>query len=127
MLVLPAQAIASAIKLSCGPAQHPVSAAASMAVEHVHQGMDQHSNHHHESIQQAATDNESDTPKESAQFKSSFCSACASCCVGATAPPSMVEWHSDHNSRLAPLVTFSPFIAGHIPPGLERPPRNFLA
>lgn len=127
MLVLPAQAIASAIRLSCGPAHHPVSAAAAMAVEHVHHGMDQHSDHHHELLQQAANDSASDTPKESTQFKSSFCSACASCCVGALAPPSIGQWHSDHHSSFAPLVAFAPFLAGHIPPGLERPPRNFLA
>lgn len=134
MIVLPAQAIASAINSSCGPSHHKLSPVTTSANHHVHQAMDNLAGHdhghfpvHHAASDSQLNDKELNSAPEPTQFKNSSCSACASCCIGAFAPPIVVNWHSDLGTSPAPLVVESPLIAGHIPPGLERPPRSFFA
>jgi hypothetical protein len=57
----------------------------------------------------------------------SYCSACAACCFGATAPPSVVSvapvFGTFEVAVTPPIVSFT----GFIPAGLERPPRHLSA
>ncbi len=57
----------------------------------------------------------------------SSCSACALCCVGATAPPSVAVEVAYPGPSLAIIVAPAEFVASHVGAGIERPPRTFFA
>jgi len=57
----------------------------------------------------------------------STCSACATCCIGAVAPPSVAVMTSAYSSPLPAIVTPTPLVTGFIPAGLERPPKRITA
>lgn len=55
------------------------------------------------------------------------CSACASCCFGASAPPpaALAPTAIGHSDAVA--LSPSPLFVGFVPPALERPPRRLAA
>lgn len=59
-----------------------------------------------------------------AKHKHTACSFCASCCIGAVAPPYMPAAASVHTHSSAVLVSPSPLVTGFVPAGLERPPKR---
>lgn len=126
LLVLPAQAMASAIKISCGPSHHSISSAGATASEHAHENSD-HGIHQHKQVADSVNDRTlPDLPEQSEKFKSSYCSACAACCIGLAMMPSSAEWSPEYSSAFIPVIPSSSLFTGHIPAGPERPPRLFL-
>ena len=115
------QGFAAAAQTPCGPVAHHDQAEIAMVM---------HSHHHEgdgatDSVKVAAAKSSGDSP--GAKHKSSFCSACATCCVGAVAPPSVSVLTPVYSSSLPAISAPSPFVTGFIPSGLERPPKRITA
>jgi hypothetical protein len=124
VLALPAQAMASAVKLSCGPAHYNAVQVVHAADGHHHDGATAHSGM--DSASSDATASADNSPTKPNIHKSSFCSTCAACCVGATAPPSISFLTPAYSSSELVVISPAPLVTGFIPAGLERPPkRNF--
>jgi hypothetical protein len=130
---LPVQGMAAVMKASCGPAHHGAMPTVTTVNEHHH---DQHASHEHEHHDHAIAHSDSTasgsamtTDQSSAghQHENSSCSACAACCAGAVAPPSALLLAPVHGSSEAVLISPAPLVTGHIPDGLERPPRHISA
>jgi hypothetical protein len=135
--VLPIQGVAAVIKASCGAERHDSVAAARMqsqdgnAMSH-HHDASVVDHHHHDDLSTlaavaAATSDESASTDTGHHHKSSTCSACAACCFGAVAPPPALSWAPDQDSYLATASPLAIQFIGHIPAGIERPPRIFSA
>ncbi|HEV2612310.1 MAG TPA: hypothetical protein VGU61_18755 [Noviherbaspirillum sp.] len=135
---LPVQGMAAVVKASCGPQRHDNASAKMLSHSHHHHT---HAAHHHDGHgdehaashpvttaddMHAADAMDGATDSEHVH-KSASCSACASCCAGAAAPPSMRAWtppfQHGETVLLLPEVSFTAFF----PSGLERPPRPFSA
>jgi hypothetical protein len=125
VLALPAQAMASAVKLSCGPAHHNASQIVLATDGHHHDGATAHSGA--DSTSSDATANADNSPTKPNIHKSSSCSACAACCVGATVPPSISFLTPAYSSSELVVISPAPLITGFIPAGLERPPKRHFA
>ncbi|WP_343731698.1 hypothetical protein [Duganella sp.] len=52
------------------------------------------------------------------------CSQCASCCVGAAAPPAMDALLTPPPHATIAFAWLEPAMTAHVPAGLERPPRQ---
>lgn len=122
VLVLPAQALASAAKISCGPVHQSI---ASPTLPSAHHALDDmgHATHQHEQIGDEKTHNAPDAPST---FKSAFCSDCAACCVGAEVMSREMAWTPQFTDSSVQAISPPSFLAGFIPARLERPPRHFL-
>jgi hypothetical protein len=120
LAALPLQGFAAAVQASCGPAAHHDAPEMKMQAQ----------SHHHEGD---AADSVTVLADKSAgdsadiKHKTSVCSACAACCVGAVAPPSVSALFSTYGSSLPKVVSPSPLVTGFIPAGLERPPKRITA
>jgi hypothetical protein len=130
LLALPMQGMAAAIQLSCGPAHH---AAMISDAQHHH---DEHPHgvapHHHDDEVGAQQTTHADTMAKAdnapdAKQVASSCSACATCCTGAAAPPAFSAWISPHSSSELVVIYPSPLVTGFVPVGLERPPKPISA
>ncbi|WP_283441370.1 hypothetical protein [Noviherbaspirillum suwonense] len=120
LAALPLQGFAAAVQASCGPAAHHDAAEITMQTE----------SHHHEgdapdSVTVVAAKSAGDSAD--IKHKGSLCSACAACCVGAVAPPSVPALISAYSSSLPEVISPSPLVTGFIPAGLERPPKRITA
>lgn len=130
---LPVQGFAAVVKASCGPVHHNPSPIAALAGEHHHDNVDALHSHDHDdaSMHTLADGSFSDASvtadKSSDTYKSSYCSACAACCVGAVAPPSALVLPPAYNSSETVVVSPLPLVTGYIPDGLKRPPRSISA
>lgn len=121
LAVLPLQGTAAAVQTSCGPMPHHGAAEMVMqAQSHHHEGDDAA-----DSVTVVAAKSAGDSAD--IKHKSSHCSACAACCVGAVAPPSISALTSAYSSSLLEVVSPSPLVTGFIPAGLERPPKRITA
>lgn len=136
---LPIQGLAAVMRATCSQSHHMTGISMSHATpislnEHVHGDESEHADHLHEHHHSGAHQDEyppvagnmsddASSASDDKQVKSSTCSACATCCVGAVAPPSALLHipHPDFSSLsiVGPLSR----MAGYIPPSLERPPR----
>lgn len=128
MLALPAQALGSVIKLSCGPTHH---ARASMNIsvpQHPHHGMESATAHHHDIADDAnKADASAKSSVASPEYQSATCSACATCCSGAAVMHSPLNWTPSYRNSFIAVTSVLSSFTGHIPAGLERPPRLLLA
>lgn len=122
LAVLPLQGIAAAAQTSCGPMSHHDSSELVVVMQ---------PHHHHDgdaavsAVKVALAKAIGDSTHS--KHKSAFCNACATCCVGAVAPP-FVSVLTPVYSGSQPVV-FSPaqLVTGFIPAGLERPPKRITA
>jgi len=134
MAALPIQGLAAVAQSSCDPAHHASSwptvalphqhgQEAATLHEHTHPGLESTAGMHH--LHTASMS----TPLDEARqvHKGSSCSACAACCFGAAAPPSVMSWNPAPTSAEVAFDFHPLLFTGHIPPGLERPPRHFFA
>jgi len=129
MAALPIQGMAAVVKASCGSRHHAMQNAAPVAaqvVEHHHDaGSASHAHHAFDTV--SAGEPGDGSPDVKPVQKTSYCSACATCCIGAAAPPPTVFLASIVTSVEAaiapPVISFT----GFIPAGLERPPRPHSA
>jgi len=121
LAALPLQGFAAAVQMSCGPMAHHGSSEMVIHAE----------SHRHEGDSAASPSTEaaakSSGSSADAKHKSSFCSACATCCVGAAAPPSISVLTPVYSSSLPVISSPAPLLAGFIPAGLERPPKRITA
>jgi hypothetical protein len=121
LAALPLQGFAAAVQTSCSPMTHHDSSEMVMQA---------HSHGHEADDAESSTTFVSAKPSGGsvdAKHKSSFCSACATCCIGAVAPPSVSVMTPVYRSSL-PVVSSPPaLVAGFIPAGLERPPKRITA
>lgn len=131
MAALPLHAVAASINMSCAPV--PSQALATPVAEHAMHGLpdsaQEHANphaHHGEhaaSAADAASDNDGAHAK-AGKLKHSSCSACSAFCAGAVAPPSFSLPLPAFDGSDAVLVAHADLVAGFIPDGLRRPPRQ---
>lgn len=121
LFALPVQGFAAAVRLSCGSEHHTDLPTAAKTAQDIH--------HHHHEFQNQTVQDAASTDFPAAQlddYESSYCSACAACCAGAVVPPSIVDWSPFFSSSFSPVTSSASSFTGHIPAGLERPPRHIL-
>lgn len=121
---LPLQGIAAAVKAACGPEHHETISSNIMSS---HEAMPDEEHAHHTMVMNDAGNPSDHGSKSQHQHKSAFCSSCAACCVGAVAPPVSLKQPSPPTLSETAHVLASPWIAGFIPAGPERPPRHLSA
>jgi hypothetical protein len=114
---LPLQGGAAAMQLTCGPAHHN-------AAQLVH-AMDGHAQHGATVFVEVASG--SSGASANADKLPASCSACAACCVGASAPPSVPVLTPAYGSSGFAVDSHPPLFTGFIPAGLERPPKPLSA
>jgi hypothetical protein len=66
-------------------------------------------------------------PPGSHAYKHGSCSACASCCVGAAAPPFFSSFNLPSKIPEVRRTSGASPVIGFIPDSLERPPRHIAA
>lgn len=121
--MLPAQVIASSVRMTCGPGSHlPLQDAPALSHSHHGAGAD-HALHLHAVGVAEEGMSGTDSGDMSGKFKSSHCSACAACCIGAAMTPAALDWTPSGGSAIAPVPRSDSSFDGFIPPGPERPPR----
>jgi len=122
LFALPLQGFAASAMLFCKTSPHH-----EMTMQVSNQGEHDHAAHQHSQHQLSATASDHSPQSGGLQHDMTKCSACAACCVGAAIVSSLGNSFSsappDSHSILFSAVRF----AGHIPAGLERPPRSILA
>lgn len=121
LAALPLQGFAAAVQTSCDPLAHHGSSEIGIQAQ----------SHHHESDDATEPSTEASAKltgdSVGTKHKSSFCSACATCCVGAVAPPSVSLLIRVYSSAFPVVSSLSPLVTGFIPAGLERPPKRITA
>lgn len=126
-VMLPAQVTASSIKMTCGPGSHMPPQHAPELLHFQHDSDVAYAHHHAHHYHDMVGTNEEVSSSKSAdmtgKFKSSYCSACAACCIGAAVAPTVLEWTPSSSSAIAPVLASVSSFEGFIPPGPERPPR----
>lgn len=128
--VLPIQGFAAVVQRSCGSGvmMHPNSSVEPAAqVQSVHvmdaaAGIDQVVSEHDECPEHASV--LSKKASGSHGYKHGSCSACASCCVGAAAPPVLLSFILPSNTPEVRRTSGATPVIGFIPDSLERPPRH---
>ena len=151
LLAIPAQGFAVALMVFCGPGDHstlvkvtshqllPDRATAGAHLKHGHShaslqneqtsgdmSMDFHPADHAAAHAVGESETQSNATADGCGHGSGKCSACAACCNGA-AMVSEFPHFSVQLTTLVPNTTPVFGVVGHVPPGLERPPRAHLA
>lgn len=130
LATLPLQGVAAVIKMAGGPMEHHSSEITMSAQPHHHHDDKEAMELPDANVAGASADVESETSSDHSlddKHKHSSCSACATCCVGVVAPPSVAVLMSVYTSSLPSVVTPTPLVTGFIPAGLERPPKRIIA
>ncbi|WP_156923841.1 hypothetical protein [Massilia alkalitolerans] len=125
MAALPLHAVAASVSMSCAPVQQHTGAAqltdhgshAAADDPHAHHGM-----HAMDSAGTAADGDSSDT--KTGKLSHSSCSACSAFCIGAVAPPSSSLSVPSFDGSEAVVAAPADLVAGFIPDGPQRPPRQ---
>ncbi|WP_313704792.1 hypothetical protein [Massilia sp.] len=145
MAALPLHAAAASINMSCAPVPQHVAAQpggheahglhAAPADAHAHHGAPvAHAAHHdsaadsgHQSGHHSSADSGADqdtSQSKAGKLSHSSCSACSAFCAGAVAPPSISLFLPFLDGSEAVRVPPADLLAGFIPDGLQRPPRQ---
>lgn len=125
-LALPMQGYAAATMFTCQTTLELPSHSMKQAA-YIDDIMDAGDMHHHDhaSARQLA-DSELHHAGAGKHHHHLSCSTCSVCCVGVAVMPATVDWQPPYTgaelSPASPVVSFS----GHIPSGLDRPPRSIL-
>lgn len=125
MAVLPLHAVAAAASMSCVPANQPAKVLA-MADHASHLTLDDAHAHHggHAAAKATAVSGDDGHHAEAKKTGHSSCSACSALCAGAAAPPSFSLPLPAFDGSEPVIVPRADFVAGFIPDGLQRPPRQ---
>ena len=127
LVAVPMQGYAAAIMLNCGSTHHhEMLALYAPAHERDAATHENGGQSHHAATQVADADAVSHDGHPGKHGKTS-CSACAACCVAAAVIPSGLSWTSPYSCSESPFAVLAVSFSGHIPAGLERPPRFLLA
>lgn len=118
LIALPLQGYASVNTLTCEPSRHHDAA-------HVH--ADATASHHAQldKVQTGADQKAAAQGAPAGKHGGTPCHSCQACCTGAILISS-VDWVSADIDSVLPSASPVVHFAGHIPGGLERPPRTFL-
>lgn len=129
LAALPFQGIAAAMQTACGPMEENGSAGRTMPVQfHHHDGETVDMAHADVADSDTVMKSPSSSDKSSdTQHTHSTCSVCASCCVGAVAPPSTLNLTPTYSDSLPVAIHPTPLVTGIVPGGLERPPKRITA
>ena len=129
MLALPMQGHAAATMFFCGTAHTPPASATddSLSMHHALHEAAGASNHHHASMQHISYSHDSLHHSQSGKHAHSSCSTCAVCCVGIALTPTVPGWHPPHDAKESRYIFLAVSFPGHVPPGIDRPPRAILA
>jgi len=128
-LALPMQGYAAATMFSCSTedAHSAGPTADNLSMHHAGQDAGEAAHHQHASMRHGFNPHDSSHHSQSGQHAHSSCSTCAACCVGIALTPAVPGWHPPNDTTASrsifPAVSFS----GHVPPGIDRPPRAILA
>jgi uncharacterized protein involved in copper resistance len=125
MAALPLHAVAASARMSCAPLQQDAGAAAMTGHgSHASSG-DAHAHHDMQAMDaaDAAADHGSSDAK-TGKLSHSSCSACSAFCIGALAPPSSSLSLPSFDGSDAVLAASADLVAGFIPDGPQRPPRQ---
>lgn len=121
LFALPLQGFAASAMLFCKTSHHHET-----MMQVSSQGDHDHAAHQHDQHGLSTTAADTSSQSGGLQHDMTKCSACAACCVGAAIVSSLGNGFSsappDSHSIPFSAVRF----AGHIPAGLERPPRAIL-
>lgn len=129
MALVPLQAGAAAMGMSCGPA-HQQTMAATIFASAEHHEHDSEMAHQHDGADTTAAVADSSSPEASEAAEGpghSTCSACSDLCIGAVAPPTSINSLPAFNGAESVVIALSPSVVGFVPDGLKRPPRNISA
>ena len=127
--VLPLQGFAAVVQRSCSISSMVLT---SSSVETPAQALSSHSLDAVVEVDQAVADEDecpehaaglTKKPSGSYGFKHGSCSACASCCVGAAAPPVFFAFSLPSSTPEVRRASGVPPVFGYIPDSLDRPPR----
>lgn len=116
LLALPMQGYAAVTMLACGTGSHHGRTVAAH----------DHSAHAHGAGTQAAGTHHHPAHDTGGKHGNAPCNACQGCCMGALMTSS-IDWLPVDLSSTLPSASPAVLFSGHIPGGLERPPRAFLA
>lgn len=120
LLALPMQGYAAAVMLACGAVHSRSTLAADAATAHVH------ANHHHDSTPHVADAGHDSHGATADKHAGSACNTCQACCIGAVLISSGLDWKNVDDNAGFPVAALVTLFTGHIPGGLERPPRSHL-
>lgn len=125
MAVLPLHAVAAAANMSCVPPIEPVQIVV-MSGHGSHLAADDMHAHHGGQMAAAASADAGDDadPAKAEKSVHSSCSACSAFCAGAVAPPSFSLPLPAVDGSEPVIVSRADIVAGFIPDGLQRPPRQ---
>ena len=125
LVALPMQGYAAAIMLNCG-STHPHEMVAQYTSAHEQDAATHaHAAQHHDAAPEATA---ADTvTSDGYSGGKTSCSACAACCVAAAVIPSGLSWTPPYSRSESSFAVLAVSFSGHIPAGLERPPRFLLA
>lgn len=129
MAILPLQAFAASVGMSCAP-NHRETGALLEPARPAHHGMgaDVHAHHGDHAGASAAPASDTHTPDAQAEHQThSSCSACSALCIGAVAPPSAFLPIPTFDGSDAFRASPSAIVPGFIPEGPQRPPRRHSA
>jgi hypothetical protein len=139
VLALPMQTYAAATMFFCGTtfehtAETVVEAATMDHATVQHGGPEfhapdsmHHTAHAHDAHHARHASDQAAHASHSAERQHSSCSICAVCCVGIAMMPAAIDWHPPHADAEIPLAALVVSFSGHIPPGIDRPPRTIFA
>jgi len=129
MLVLPVQGVSAATRSGCQPSLAPAAAAVDETahMHHIMQQSRKDESHHHDARQHASHSHDSSHASPSGKHEHASCSTGAACCVSVAVMPANPDWHPPHAGTELPPAFLVVSFSGHIPAGIERPPRKLLA
>ncbi|WP_223467795.1 hypothetical protein [Massilia soli] len=130
MALVPLQAGAAAMGMSCGPAhQQRMAEAMPVFMEHREHASD--TAHHHDGADASAALADSATSADASDASEhaghATCSGCSDLCVGAVAPPSSFNSLPAFSGAETIVIAPAPSVAGFVPDGPKRPPRGISA
>jgi len=125
-LALPMQGYAAATMFTCRTTLEHSSHSMNQAT-HLNEVMNAGgmSHHEHDSARQIS-DSSLPHPASGKPHHHSSCSTCSVCCVGVAMMPGGLDWQPPYSGAELPSASPAVSFFGHIPSGLDRPPRNIL-
>jgi hypothetical protein len=132
LALLPLQGTAAGVLMTCA-AGHGLTPTSDQASHAGQQATTVHQHHSEMTADEMATTpcahNDADhAPTDQSHHHKQFsCSNCGSCCIGALALPASLNVSLQSAKTPVDIVSPPALVAGFIPDGLERPPRNITA
>lgn len=125
---LPLQSIAGVARFECGMAHHSLTAhadhAGGMQMEATVAGEGHDGGHDHVATPVQRVASQDEDCDDGGPHARSGCGTCASCSIGAYAPPPVMAVTAVEEAVSTALQFSLPSFTGHVPARIERPPRT---